>query len=299
MVLGTDPTWLPIGAADSLDYHGLPPGDYILEVQLCHTDGKWNHASLRMPLHVVEPWWQQPLAHVGLGVLAVAIGALVTRRIVRQRLQRRLIELERRQELSNERRRIARDMHDVVGSRLTQLAVMHELYAQQGELPAEARDKLKELTRTAREAIASLDETVWAINPRNDTLEGLTDYLCHTATSYLQPLGITCRQDVQDAWPEVEVGAQKRHGLLNAFKEALQNVVKHADATVVTLTLGLVDHHLILALEDNGRGLPADLGGREKDGLDNMSARLAELGGTCQVRPGSGGGTVVEMQFPL
>jgi signal transduction histidine kinase len=298
-VVGVDSNWLPIGATDNLDYHGLPPGDYILEAQLRHTDQNWNQATIRMPIVVVEPWWQRPIAHVGAAVLAVVIGALVTRRIVRTRLNRRLVELERRQELSNERRRIARDMHDVVGSRLTQLAVMHELYADQSELPEEARGKLQELTRTAREAIASLDETVWAINPRNDTLEGLADYLCHVAGSYFQPLGIICRQDVQDAWPVLEVGAQKRHGVLNAFKEALQNIVKHAGATVVTLTLHLAGQRLFITLEDNGRGLPADLAGREKDGLENMSSRLAELGGTCQVSPGNNGGTRVEMQLPL
>ena len=214
-------------------------------------------------------------------------------------MARRVAELERRQELANERRRIARDMHDVVGARLTQLAVMHELFAAKHTLPDEARNQLRELTSTTRAAITAFDETVWAVNPRNDTLQNLADYLSHAAGDYLRPLDVACRQDVQEALPDKIVGAQKRHALLLAFKEALQNVAKHAGATIVTLTLRFAAPDLVIFLDDNGRGLPPGLTGPEKDGLENMSARLAEVGGRCAIRAQPEGGTHVEMQLPL
>jgi signal transduction histidine kinase len=100
-------------------------------------------------------------------------------------------------------------------------------------------------------------------------------------------------------WPVIAVGAQKRHQLLLAFKEALQNIAKHAAATQVTLTLRHEPPNFVVRMEDNGRGLPAEFAGAGKDGFCNMQERLASVGGTCAVRSGAGGGTLVEMQIPL
>ena len=115
-------------------------------------------------------------------------------------------------------------MHDVVGARLTQLTVMHELFAARHSLPPDATKQLHELTATARSTVSALDEAVWAVNPRNDTLQNVADYLCHTASDYLRPLEIQLRQDVPEAWPVRTVVSQS--GKLSScspfFKEALQ-----------------------------------------------------------------------------
>ncbi len=298
-IAGMGDPWMPAPATGPIESFSLPPGAYVFEAQLRHSDLEWNSNPLRVPLIVLEPWWRNPWAILAIGTAAVGVTALVAWRIARRRVARRLAELERSQELSKERARIARDMHDVVGARLTQLTVMHELFAAQEALPAQTRERLEELTATARDAVGALDEAVWAVNPRNDTLQNLADYLCHAASSYLRPLDIRLRQHVPDAWPEHEVGAQKRHQLLLALKEALQNVVKHARATLVTLSLRFEDPVLILCLDDNGRGLPPDAGGAEKDGLENMSSRLAAVGGTCTVQTRQEGGTRVELRVPV
>jgi signal transduction histidine kinase len=289
--------WQPANQSGVIESRGLPVGQYLLEVQLRHTDFQWNEAALRVPILVLTPWWQKPGTLIGAALLALGVTALGAWQLARYRMAQRFAELERRDELANERRRIARDMHDVVGSRLTQLTVMQELFASQQTLPESAQEKLQELTDTARAAIASLDEAVWAINPRNDTMQNVADYLSHAASDYLRPLGIACRQDVQETWPDKSVGAQTRHQLLLAFKEALQNIVKHAGATTVTLTLRFTEPDMLIFLEDNGRGLPIDLTGPGRDGLVNMSARLAEAGGLCVVRPRPEGGTRVEMRL--
>ena len=294
-IVGAAEDWRQANAKGNIETRGLPPGEYLFEVQLRHTDLEWNSASLRLPLIVPAPWWKNPWAQ-GAGALALAaMAALLAWRIA----QGRLAELERRQELSRERARIARDMHDVVGARLTQLTVMHELFAARNTLPEGATHQLHELTNTARSAVGALDEAVWAINPRNDTLQNVADYLCHTASDYLRPLEIQLRQHVPEAWPERTVLSQKRHELLLAFKEALQNLAKHAGAKVATLTLQFAEPVLIIYLDDDGCGLPPNVKGEGRDGLENMRTRLTHVGGSCTVQTRPEGGTRVEIHLPV
>jgi signal transduction histidine kinase len=250
---------------------------------------------LRLPFIVLAPWWKNPWAELAAVLGLAGIAALLAWRIAR----RHVAELERRQELSRERARIARDMHDVVGARLTQLTVMHELFAARHTLPPSATNQLSDLTTTARSAVGALDEAVWAINPRNDTLQNVADYLCHAAGDYLRPLEIGLRQHVPDAWPARTVVSQKRHELLLAFKEALQNLAKHSGAKMATLTLQFVEPELIIYLDDDGCGLAAPGDGAGKDGLENMRTRLASVGGGCVVQTRAEGGTRVEMRLPI
>ncbi|EDY20867.1 histidine kinase [Chthoniobacter flavus Ellin428] len=298
-IVGAGDAWVPVNSLGTIETRGLPPGEYIFEAQLRHTDGEWNNTSLRLPFMVLVPWWKNPWAQLVVAVAAAGLVGLLTWHISRRRVAWRVAELERGEELSRERRRIARDMHDVVGSRLTQLTVMHELFAAQETLPGKIRERLQELTTTARDAVRSLDEAVWAINPRNDTLQNLAEYLCHAASRYLRPLDIRLRQHAPEEWPEHEVGAQKRHQLLLAFKEALQNIVKHAGANLVTLTLRWEDPVLIICLDDDGCGLPPDAIGPEKDGLENMRTRLDVVGGSCITQTRAEGGTRVEFRLPV
>lgn len=176
-------------------------------------------------------------------------------------------------------------MHDVVGSRLTQLTVLHEIFSAEHALGPEAAGGLHRLNATAREAVAALDEVVWAINPRKDTLANVADHLCHCATEYFRPLEIACRLEAPAEWAPLQVRAQIRRQILLAFKEVPQNELKHAAATEVTLTLRFEAPELVVFLEDNGCGIPEDPAGMEKDGLSNMRERLQSVGGFAGCRP--------------
>lgn len=298
-IVGMGDNWLPADSDALIESRALPPGEYLFEAQLRHSDSEWNSASLRVPLIVLSPWWKNTAAQILAAAMLAGVAAMLAWQISRRRLARRLAELERHEELNRERARIARDMHDVVGARLTQLAMMQEIFAVEHPQTAGAQEQLQRITGTARETVSALDEAVWAVNPRNDTLQNVADYLCHAASEYLTPLKIACRQDVASEWPAIEVVSQKRHELLLALKEALQNVVKHAKASRVALTLRHDSGEFLVCIEDDGRGLSAQIDGPEKDGVGNMVTRLTSIGGTCTVRPSTSGGTVVEMQIPV
>jgi signal transduction histidine kinase len=296
---GDQQEWRQVSSDRVVEVACPAPGTYAFEAQMGHTDGVWNERVLRWMLVVPKRWWQwrwvQLVAVGGLAVSAV----WTVRFLARQRLAREVADLERSRGLDVERARIARDMHDVVGARLTQLTVLHEIFAAEHALDPEAGHSLLRLNATAREAVAALDEVVWAINPRNDTLANVADYLCHCATEYFRPLEISCRLEAPPEWEPLQVRAQIRHQIMLAFKEALQNVVKHAAATEVTLTLRFEAPELVVLLEDNGCGIPENPGGMEKDGLGNMRERLQSVGGSCRVSPRAAGGTRVEMRVKI
>ena len=276
-----------------------PAGDYVLEVQVRHSDGEWNTGILAVPIQADEYLWRtRPfrLCVVGLAVLA---SASLVHRFTRRRLAARMRALEARAALDNERTRIARDMHDEVGAGLSQLAILQEILARELGSLGEPHQRLRQLARTTRGIIDSLDEVVWTVNPENDTVASLAVYLGQCATNYLGAVEIACRLDAPFDWPSIEVRSQFRHNLVLAFREALQNILKHSRATEVSLKLRLEGIAFIVLLVDNGVGFPEGPPGMGQDGLVNMRARLAAIGGACHVRARAGGGTEVELRLGL
>lgn len=292
-LIGHRDEWQP--ARDlALDTPCPPAGSYTFEAQAAHSDGLWDATVLTFPIGVQTPFIQTPGFRWLVAGAALLVGALLTRSFTR----RRMVMLDARSALADERTRIARDMHDDVGARLAQLAVLQDVFASEYALPEAAQESLRQLARTARQAVASLDEVVWTVDPQNDTLASTAEHLAQYATGYLAPLKIACRIVAPIDWPRVEIRAQVRHELILAFKEALQNIVKHAHATEVTLTLRHEPPQFIVRLADNGGGLPERPQGPGHDGLRNMAARLATAGGVCEIQSPPEGGVVVEMRVP-
>jgi len=278
-----------------------PAGARTLALQARHSDGSWDASVHRVPLVVATRFTETPAF---LGLLAggtLLSGVLASRRHSRKRIA----ALKAQSALAAERSRIARNMHDDVGARLARLAVLQDVFAREHPLPPAAAEDLAALNSCAREAMESLDEAVWTVNPRNDSLSALAAFLVQHAGHYLAPLGIACLIDEPPTWPDIPLRAGSRHEVALAFKEALQNIVKHAAASEVALTLRHQAGWFLIRLADNGRGLPGlpglpgEPGGPGKDGLLNMRQRLAAVGGDCEWLPAEGGGTMVEMKVPL
>ena len=148
-----------------------------------------------------------------------------------------------------------------------------------------------------------MDEIVWAVSPRHDTLESLATYLEKFAQDWLATVGIRCRLDLPLQFPEWHLSSETRHNVFLAFKEALHNAVKHSGATEVLIRLTLGESVFQLAVEDNGRGFAAGektgmvstAPGRAAsgNGLGNMKQRLAAIGGNCEIQSAPGAGTKV------
>lgn len=289
-----DADWVAAGTHRAVQYNLLPPGDYQFRVIAGNSDGVWNEAGAALNFtilpHYYETWWFRTAA----AVLVLALVAGSVRHLATRRLRQKMEELERKRMLERERGRIAKDIHDDLGASLTLIAVLGDLAKKE-----RVEERIEKMSGTAREAVKSLDEIVWAVNPRNDTLAHLVDYMGQFAVNYLRDAGIRCLLDVPDQTPAREVPTNVRHNVFLVVKEALQNIVKHAHATEVWLHVGVGEGRLRIAVEDNGCGFDRAPEDAWADGLANMRQRLAEVGGECEIRSELGKGTVISVTLPL
>jgi signal transduction histidine kinase len=248
-------------------------------------------------------WWtlQRLLIVVGMLVF-VLIFAVVwitqLRRLVEQRTAQLGKEIRER-ELEAERSRIARDLHDDLGSSLTEISVLAS--TGQNEQANESGTSLslfQTIANKSRRLIAALDVIVWAVDPEDNSLQSLADYLSAYADEYLSSTNIACRFKVPISFPAITLDGRVRHELLMTIKETLNNIVRHAEATEVEFGMIVTDNKLDIIIGDNGRGIQST-NEHEGHGLKNLSARMKELGGAYRAELRGSGGTIVTVSLPL
>src|SRR5262249_6902263 len=205
---------------------------------------------------------------------------------------------ERQRALEQERSRIAQDLHDDLGATLTQIRLLSALESRDLQVPSTTRSRMGQVTEKSREMVASLDEIVWAVNPANDSLSSLATYFCQSAEEFLRPAQIRCRLDIADSLPSAPLTSEIRHNLYLAFRETLNNVVKHSRATEIWLRIHLDNGALRIVLEDNGCGFSASSAPTTGDGLANMHGRLEKIGGEFDLQSHPGAGTTCPIILP-
>jgi signal transduction histidine kinase len=294
---GLDETWRDGGTQRVAAYEAVPPGRYRFRVMAENGDGVWNEAGAALAIEVLPHFWETRWfrASVALlaALLAVAVGALITR----ARMRGRMLRLEAQTSREKERARIAQDLHDDLGASLTEISLLANLAAEERPPNGDDDDTLPEVAAKARALVGALDEIVWAINPRHDTLRSLAEYLAAFGGKYLGRAGITLRRDLPRDLPDVSLDAERRHNIFLAAREALNNAVKHSEATEVWLRVRLESGEVKVCVEDNGRGLRTgadELG----EGLRNMRERMKRIGGTCEIESDANG-TRVSLSLPL
>jgi signal transduction histidine kinase len=239
---------------------------------------------------------------------AIALVSGTVRMVSHRRLRVRLARLEQQQSLERERMRIARDMHDEMGSKLTKISFLSERAAVDAKSGQPLAEKIDSIAQTSRELLKTMDEIVWVVNPRNDTLENLASYLAHYAIEYFQNTAVECEMRLPPEVPHYPLSSEARHNLFLAFEEALNNVLKHSAATKVKVEMNSNAREFELKVIDNGKGFETvalsaakeqPRGGRGGNGLRNMRQRMAAIGGECLVLSQPTEGTAIMMRIPL
>ena len=294
---GLDNGWRELGNQRVAAFEAVPPGRYTFEVMAINGDGLHSASAARMCVVIPPRFWETAWFYVSAGglvlLLAVGSGWVAARR----RLKGRIQALKVRHARDGERTRIARDLHDDLGASLTEISMLAALAAEDAAHSA-LRPQLDQLSVKAKHIVGNLDEIVWAVNPREDTLHSLVDYLAAFAREFLDIARIPLRLDVAREIPAHSLTPTQRHGLFLVTREALNNIVKHAHATEVTLRIAVTDDILEIHVADNGRGFEPDevLGG---DGLGNLKQRMQQAGGECRIVSSRGNGSSVFLSFPL
>ena len=255
-------------------------------------------------------WWTLRRALTALGVLGTGLAGMalwVTQ--LRRKVEQRTAELgeqirerqhaEHLREMEQERARIAQDLHDELGSDITTVNMLAKRAKFAKVSENQRRRYLDQMGDKAQEMVALLDEIVWAMNPRHDSLASLVNYLSGYAGRFLGLANIALQLDVPAVLPARPVNSRHRHQLFMAFKEALANVVHHAEATEVSLNVRYDAGRLRVLIADNGRGVPETARTESMNGLTNMRDRIEKLGGRFELESAAGRGTTLRFETPL
>lgn len=295
---GLEADWIEAGPRRSVQYSYLPPGKYRFDVAAHTGDGKWSAKPAGLTLfvqpHPWETWWFRTLVWLAGVGLTAGIGIALLRRRHRLRLQ----ALEHQQAVERERTRIARDMHDALGSRLTKAGMIAEAICHDaGTASSPAPQNLSALRRSLEEITVTMDELVWAVNPRHDTLDSLANYLIRFTQEFFAATSIRCELLIPTDLPAVPLTASVRHNLFLSYQEALSNAARHARPSVVTVRLGIGGERLLLEVIDDGAGFDPTVGRPGGRGLDNMRTRLLAIGGRCDIASQPNRGTCVRLEL--
>jgi signal transduction histidine kinase len=285
---GFDNDWIDGETERHADYSRLTAGNYQFRVAACIGDGPWSETPAMLAFTVAPFLWQTWWFRLGVLLLFTICLVAIVRYISFRRLQARMRLLEQRAVLDRERTRIARDLHDDLGCSLNKVALTMEMM-QRGPAAPEP-SKIQHCWTMVREAAGSVDEIVWAINPRNDTLRYMVDYISQFAVEFLQAAEISCHLEMPDNIPSPTVSPEVRHNLLLVVKEALNNVARHAHASEVQVRITAAENQIAISIDDNGCGFESTPDNASCDGLRNMRQRMEEIGGHFQLasRPGEG-----------
>jgi len=287
---GLDAEWSAPTTTAVLDFPRLAPGRYDLRLRAIGVDGLASPEPARLLFSVRPPLWRRPW------FLALLVGALTAAgwAFHRQRL-RRLLAIERT------RTRIASDLHDDLGSGLSQIALLAEVgQMDAAREPAQAAQLLRDVAAGCRGLLDALSDIVWSIDPSRDDFGSLLARLRRFAHDGGRAAGIAVRVEAPPSVAALDLAAERRRELYLLLKESVHNAFRHSRPRSLAVRLDVRGDRLVAVVEDDGAGFDlaaARAGGGR--GLANMTARAERLGGRLEIGSRPGVGTRIELEVPL
>jgi signal transduction histidine kinase len=281
-----DTSWSKPENTHEASYASLSPGNYTFEVKTIGWNGQ-HGTPASFSFFIRTPFWKQ-WWFIGLVIVAIAIFFYSLYRY-------RISQLMRLQHVRNS---IATDLHDEIGSSLTNISILAELSRkknQQYEFPENLHSRIIEESTLAQQA---LDDIIWSVNSNNDNLNQTMARMRRYVAEVFEPVGINCTIDLPYLPDDFKLDMEQRKDIYLVFKECLNNILKHATAKNVHIKIYVARNILHLKIEDDGKGFDP-LQQTERNGLKSIQSRLQKWNGKISILSSPGGGTVVESNFPL
>jgi signal transduction histidine kinase/ligand-binding sensor domain-containing protein len=291
--------WSAPSHAHAQAFADLAPGHYALHLQASNSTDFSQAPSVAFQFRIRPPFWQTWwFAALAAGLLALL--ALALKRMAENReLRRQMAEWKTQQLLAEERRRISQDMHDDIGSSLSKIAILSETIGRTMAGQGNAGQLAGKVSDTAREVIESLSEIIWNAQGENAQLGAWMAHLREKIADLLETAGLEGHISMpEQAPPERILPHLYRRNLLLVAKEALHNIVKHAQASKVEIEVRLEGAMWQMRLTDNGRGFDPNALPRV-NGLHNMRQRMQEIGGDIEIDSAPGRGTRLALRCTL
>jgi ligand-binding sensor domain-containing protein len=282
---GFDDEWVESGTRRTTQYTNLPAGRYRFHVRGSNNDGVWNDEGAVLDIVVLpnlwQTWWFRPMLII-LATAGVWIGLAY-----RQRKQR---------EIKRMRMRIAGDLHDDLSSDLSGIAVLADIVRQADDLGDEERGDLGRIRDVSLQMADGLRDIVWYIDPDHDSLTATVRRMRSVASTLLRGLENRFHTSLPDR--NLPLPVNTRRNLFLIFKEAVHNIVRHAEASRVEITISVSGHRFELSIADDGKGFdPRSV--RTGHGLGSMQRRADEMNGTLRINSTPGRGTLLELTVDM
>lgn len=283
-----------IGGMVDVGYDRLPAGTYKLLVEEMSVMGVPSGKVSSLNLYVPGPYWRKWWFWLGCVSFVALLAGLWGRAVIRRRVNR---HLRHSQLISDERLRIARDLHDDLGTRLSHISLIGSR-AEGNVADEEARSSFRQITELTGELVGALSETVWMLNPKNNDLESLVDFLCRLVSELCRLANIRCRIDAMQVTEDRMVSHEFRHNVTLSVKESVNNALRHSKGTEIQLKIWVEHGVLKISVADNGTGIQD--GGRNRgNGLKNIAQRMKSVNGTFDLKSSETGGVRVTLTAPL
>jgi len=284
---GASSEWSPPSEQRSISYPNLAPGSYRFLVKAVGSDGAVSEPPASVTFRILAPIWRR----TWFIVLAVVGSSLCLYGIHRYRMGR-FLELER------VRTRIATDLHDDIGSSLSQVSVLSEVAGQRARANLDPSEPLSLIANLSRDVLDSVSDIVWAINPERDRLSDLILRMRRFAGDTASAANIEMDFNADGERADLKLGPDLRREVYLVFKEGLNNLMRHSGCSRAEITIKNFDRSLELTVRDNGSGFDAERAA-DGNGLTSMKRRATRLGGTLEIRSSRDQGTVVRLLVPL
>lgn len=270
-----DSKWHRVTKGNELRYPQLPPGRYTFRIKLQFANKQFSkEKTVQFSIATVwyKTWWFKCIVVILSGWFLY----LIVRGYLSRKLYQQKKELELQRAVAVERARISTELHDDLGSGLSTIRILTQ--------SANGYSTLEKISGHSKELLQKMTEIVWALNMDNDTLDQLISYVRLQSVTLLDGAAVRYCFEIPDTIPPVKVsGANRRHIQL-MVKEAVHNIIKHAEATQVQFFISIKDE-LLITISDNGKGMaPQDIGKLYSNGMRNMKKHIDALGGNMQIK---------------
>jgi ligand-binding sensor domain-containing protein/two-component sensor histidine kinase len=281
-----DTSWSLPQNVHEVSYASLSPGNYSFEVRSLAFNGSPGKPAV-FAFTIQPPFWRT----VWFYILCVISIAAIFYGLYRYRVNQLL-------RLQKVRNRIATDLHDDIGSTLTNISVLSELSDKTLEQPAKARQYLQRITEEVNASGQALDDIIWSINTQNDTLDEMVARMRRFASELFDHTNTRYYFILEEDSGDKKLDMEHRRDVYLVYKETLSNIYKHASAKNVFIRLALANHLLEMDIRDDGRGFDPNHS-TNRNGLKNMRARVDKWKGIITIESGEGKGTFIQIKIPV
>ena len=294
---GYNNDWSPLSNNSTAVFGNMKAGDYTFKLKAVSPFGIWSETAYSFK--VLPPWWATWWAYTLYALLVGSIGYTLYRNHINVLKRKQAVKIKAMLATQEEEReRISRDLHDDIGARLTNINMLSALGLQKINDPQEMSEYLKRISNEIQTSAEALDDIVWSIDSKNDSIEQVTAHMRRYAADVFDATTIRYTIKIDEKSLPVKLAIGKGSDLFFVFKETINNIRKHAMATEVNVNIEAKDNNLLMQVNDNGKGFDTNQP-THRNGLKNIQQRMQKWGGTGMVQSSPGNGSILKITLPV